>query len=663
MSGHTSNPLDSGRAEAVARTEPAAGGGVGADPVLPLSSPITPTRVGAVLGLVLGWWQLRPWLADGDLLVRDLVALTDPVLDLGTLAAGAGHRWDLLGHTLATAVGQWIGMPTVVVVTLLGAFVALGGGAARLAGTNGSRVAGGVAAVAAVWNPWVWARLNQGSWLAVVAFAALPWVVIHLRADHRWRLARTVLVAGIAGAAGWTVVVPTLVLVAVFTRRLRAAAPAAVVLVVTTIPSVIAAGTFAADPAGFEAMSAQGDLVGGVIPSVLTGGGHWNPAVAAGSRSSALLGMALVVLAGVAVYGAGRWREQPRLLHDWRTRNGFVVAALVGLVGVFVMTSSAGQQAAAGLADGVPWLVALRDSTNLLAPWVLAMAIGLGTLVGLAAPRVHARARALTSSGLARLAGPALAVVAGGVVVLAMPDPVWGQHLPRPGRVPASWELAAQQINQGPVRSAVLVVPSAGQQRFSFAPVPTRVPLDQMVERDVLVDQRWRVRHDGTVVAVDDDPPAPTPTPDAQPGGATAPSPTPTPTPTPTASEPATVVVDPNAIGTPVVPTTSGPSTAMVRDLASAWPEEVTGRQLAEAGIAWVAVVQPAQFATPGDGLETVVEGPEVQLVRVDSEQFHVAEIQRGQWPLFVDGLIATLAIGLLLGGGPWRSGRELDPV
>lgn len=625
-------------------------------PKLPLTSPVTPTRVGGLVGLLAGWWQLRPWIGADHLLVRDLVALGDPVLDLTDLAGGAGHQWDLLGVTLATAVGQFVGMPLVVVVVLLGSFVALGGGVARLAGTNGSRVAGAVAATAAVWNPWVWARLHQGSWLSVVALAALPWVVIHLRADHRWRLARSVLVAGIAGAAGWTVVVPTLVVVAIVTRRLKAAVPALVVLVMTAVPAVLAAGSFTVDPDGFAAMAANSDLPGGVIPSVITGGGHWNAAVTPGSRNSVLLGIVLVVLAVAGVYGAGRWRERPRLLHDWRTRNGFLVAALVGLVGTLAMASSAGQSVVAGLADAAPWLVALRNSTDLLGPWVLAVAVGLGHLAWRTVPIVRSWLDDVGAGERSMYAGMGIAVVGVAVVLLVMPDPLWGRQLPAPGNLPPSWQLAAEQVNQGPSATAVLVVPGDRQQEFEFAPVQVRVPLDRLVQGEVLLDQRWLVRRDGRVVAVDDDPASP------EPVDAPTPSPQPTAGPTAAVTPEPSVVIDPSVIGDQPVPTTSGPDAATVRALATSWPD-VTGRQLAEAGISWVAIVQPEAFTGDGEGTRLLVRAPEIRLLQVNPEQFQVAQIQRPQWPLLLDGVIATLAVALLLGAGPLRTGRELDPV
>lgn len=627
---------------------------VGADAVIPLDSPITQSRVGGLVGFVAGVLLLRPWLTSGELLVRDLAAVAEPAINLDALAGGLGPTSDLLGQSLAVAAGQFLGMHVVVRLVLLMAFTALGAGAGRLAGTNGSRVAAAVAAMAAAWNPFVWARLNQGEWLAIVALAALPWIVIHLRADHRWRLARATLVAGLAGAAGWTIAVPTLLVVAIAARRFRAAAPALLVLVGSAVPAVLAAGRFDSDPAAFEAMSAVPDLRTGLLTSVVTGGAHWNPAVLAESRQSWLVALLAIVVAGGAIYGAGRWRESPRLLHDWRTRSGLVLAAVIGLVGVLFMATSAGQAVVSSIAEVVPWAAALRNSTNLLAPWVLMLAIGLGHLAWRMVSWLRRGPLRSSHLGVRRLTAHGMAILGIVVVVLTLPDPQWGQRLPEPGAVPPSWSLAADIVNEDPTTGSVLLVPGDRYQDLDMASVPVTPPLQVLVATNVLADSRWEVVRADTVLVVDDNPSTP---------GEEA-TPEPTQAPGATASPPEDgVVIDPTEVGDTPTPSTSGPTSGMVRTLASQWPADLDARALAEVGVGWVAVIQPDRVAAPGDGLVQVLEAPEIQLVQVDPEQYRIAEVERGLGVLLVDGLIATLALALLLAAGPLRTGKEMDPV
>jgi len=621
----------------------------------PVASPITQSRVGGLLGLLSGLVILRPWLWSGEILVRDLAAISDPVINVEALARGAGPSWDLLGQSMALLVGQVVGMDLLVRVMLVGSFIALGAGAGRLAGTNGSRVAAAVAAVAVTWNPFVWSRLDQGDWLTVVAFAALPWVVIHLRADHRWRLARATAFAGIAGGPGWLVVLPTLLVVAIVARRLRAAVPALLVLAATAIPALIAAGRFAADPAGFEAMAATADLPSGVVTSVLTSGGYWNAAVAPSSRGSWLVALVAIVVAVVSIYGAGRWRDSPRLLHDWRTRSGLALAAIVGVVGVLFMASVAGQSIVGGLASVAPWLVAVRDSTNLLAPWVLMLAVGLGHLTWRVVVWLGDGVLKDAAPGVRGLTGYGVALAGIILVVALMPDARGTDPLPETGEVPASWLLAARMINDDPDGGTVLQVPGTRHQDFDMAPVEARSPLQELVATDVFVDSRWQVVRNGTIVVVDDDPPV----------AADPVQPSSAPTATLGPSEPTVVIgpATPDDVEAAPVPTTNGPTPGVVRTLESAWPDRLDGRELAELGIEWVAIVQPDAFAEPGDGLVQELIAPEIQLLRVDPEQFLIAEQPRALWPLLVDGLVATLVLALLVSAGPLRTGRERDPV
>lgn len=207
-------------------------------------------------------------------------------------------------------------------------------------------------------------------------------------------------------------------------------------------------------------------------------------------------------------------------------------------------------------------------------------------------------------------------------------------------------------LNEQGELPVVLVVPGERDGTYDWADRQVRVALPALVEGDVLLDRDWQVMRGDTIVAVDDDPdvttPAPEPTSPGVPGAATP-------------SEPS-VVVDPGSLAEQDVPMVQPPSTRVIAGSADQFGNR-DARDLAEAGIRWVAVVDPPNFGVVPAGMRVVVEAPEIQLLEVDPAQFLVAEFSRPQWPLLADGLLGTLALGLVVGAGPLRAGRELDPV
>lgn len=520
---------------------------------------------------------LAPWWRPGALLVRDLVAVPDPAWSTALLGGADRLPRDVPGEVLAAAAGQVVPGDLVVRVVLVVALVALGAGAGRL--LDRGPLPAAVAGLVAVWNPYVLARLHQGQWLVVVALAAVPWIVVHVAADDRWRLARTLVLAGTSGFLALVVVGPTLLAVAVATRRWRALAVGLGVLGLVSLPWLVVTAPVVADPDAVEAFAPSADLPLGVLPSLLTGGGYFNTAVASPWRGAWVVAVLALLLAGIAVTGAVAWVRSGAPTSR-RARAGVLAVGLAGVLVAAATATAVGQDVLVELGEAVPASAVLRDSQRLLAPWVVVLAVG----AGLAADWLGRRARQPAAA----------AVLLAVLTAVALPDPVVGPRLPAPVDLPVSWQRAAAAIDREP--APVLVVPHGQTQRYPFTDrQPVAVPLRRMVGAPVLVDSRLVV---GT------------------------------------------------AEGELVVEDRAGGERA--RELADAWPD-VSGADLAAAGIGWVAVTDPDLAGAPPPGTSVVVDGRQLQLLHVTDQE--PAPVDRGppRWVLVVDLLVALAAVALLV--------------
>lgn len=440
---------------------------------------------GAVAAVVVLW----PWLAPGDLVVRDLVAVVDPGFSTVLLSPAALPR-EVPGEVLVALVGQVVSGGLVVRLALLAALVALGAGAGRLAGAPAPGAVAGhvgpaVAGFVAVWNPYVLARLHQGQWLVVVGLAAVPWVVVHLVDRDNARLLRTCVVAALTGFLAWVVVVPTLLVGGLVLRRWRAVGVALAAVVVLSLPWLVIAGGVVADPDGFAAFAPNADLAAGVLPSLVAGGGHFNAAVASPWRDGWVVTVLALSLVAAAGCGVRRWGGAPQ------ARTALGIAAGLALAVTAVAATAVGRDGLVALAEVVPATAVVRDAQRLLAPWVVLLAVGAGVAAA------DLAARAATPAGVTMLC-VLLAVV-------ALPDPVIGPRLPAPVSLPAGWHQAADAIDaDAPQR--VLVVPHGRTQRYDFTGGrPVHVPLQRLVGSPVVTDGRLEVEDvDGSVLVVDE---------------------------------------------------------------------------------------------------------------------------------------------------------------
>ncbi len=477
-----------------------------------------PHAAGTGAALTAGLVLLRPWFGAGDLLVRDLVAVRDPAWSLALLDPTDALPRDVPGEVLAALAGQVVGGPAVVLVALLGSFALLGAGVSRL--VDGRRAGMVVAGAAAVWNPWVWVRLQQGQWLVVVALAAVPWVVVAVADDDRVLVTRTMTAAALAGFVATVVVWPTLVVVAVVTRRWGVLVRGLVVGGLGALPWLVVSRGLVVDADGFRAFAANADVPFGTLVSLLSGGGYFNAAIASPWRAGwlvAAIATALAAAAAAALWvgtrpgrraadtpaeppvpdgatdGAptGATVEPSGSAADGRRRAvaGLALAGLVAVAVVAVVATGPGVRALAALAQVVPPLAVIRDTSRLVAPWVVALPVGLGWVI----------ARWQRGGD----AGPVAIALA--LVVLALPDPVLGPFLPARSDLPAAWVQAGAVLDADPAPGDVLVVPPDGLQSFSFTSGrPVAVPLRRLTSRPVLTSSRLVVRDGGRDLVVDD---------------------------------------------------------------------------------------------------------------------------------------------------------------
>ncbi|BBH67402.1 hypothetical protein ACTI_40870 [Actinoplanes sp. OR16] len=359
-------------------------------------------------------------------------------------------------------------------------------GAARLV-PGGRRLTGVVAAFAYAWTPFLAERLLLGQWALLLAYGALPWLVIaarDLRAGRRGALPRLVLAAAPAAltpTGGLIALVAVAVLLIPMRSRTLAAALGAVTAL--NLPWIVAALASTAggssDPEGVAQFAARAENWAGTLVSLLGTGGIWNAQTVPGSRTSALAPVVTLLLLAAAAIG---FREL------WRRWRGDAVRLFVLAGGGFLL-AVAGATPAAGL---LRWLVVsvpgaglLRDGQKFLIPYALVLALGFA----LGAERLADRlARRFEPN-----AGRILLISALLLPVVAMPDLAFGAAgALRPVSYPADWDAVAARVDAAP--GEVLSLPFEGYQRYDWADgVVVRDPAPRYLNAPVLINDALRV--------------------------------------------------------------------------------------------------------------------------------------------------------------------------
>lgn len=408
---------------------------------------------------------LGPALGRGVAITHDMPWSPEPrltpfVLGLDTPAPRVVPS-DALGVLLGTVLGASLAQHLV----LLGILVLLATGAGVLAAELGSRVGlvgRCVAAIAAVWNPFVFERLAVGQWVVLLGLGVLPWALrAALRAvrgtGSAGPLAGWIALASCGGVNAMVVCgLPVLLVVLPAAAALRTR-PALWLLGLTVLVGAGVSAAWALPSLFAGAVSSHGgstafvpvaDSPLGVLGSLLAGGGFWNEAMHPAARDNVLVavtGAALmvagVVTALVRAPGIGRWCLA-------------VALVVMGLV-VAVSISAPAKGLWEALVTQVPGGGALRDSHKLMSLWVVLGACGLGLLAG----ELLARRRDL---------GAPTAVLLLVLPVLLSPELLWGLG----GRleateVPASYRTALEDVDRL-AEGEVAVLPWSQYRRYPW---------------------------------------------------------------------------------------------------------------------------------------------------------------------------------------------------
>ena len=452
----------------------------------------------AVLSVVI----VGPALWPGFALSYDLVFTPRQDLLPGTIGVGGGLPRAVPQDAVVALIGTIVPGSIVEKVALLAVPLLVGAGMLRLLpGT----VAGVVAATIAIANPFVAQRLVQGHWGLLLAYALVPWalhVVRRLRqAGDPWDGVRLLLIvaAGSLTPSG-SVLLSTLTVPAALLPGSAYSAPRRALLALAVaatwlpwaLPALMHGSGGAGDSDGAAVFAWRPDMPGGVLPSLLTGGGIWNAEVISPLRQTGLSLVFAAFALGLAAWGWGRLRATlGHAVTAWWTG-----VAVLGLVAALVSHAVPG--AWSGLVEAVPGGGLARDSHKLLAPWVLlvAAAAGMG-------------ARRVAGLGRDRATRAAVAAILVVLPVAAQPDLAWGVG----GRLsavayPSDW-ASVRQILEADSRSGdVVSLPWTSFRRFPWNenrtvldPAPRWMPRTTVVADDLAVQ-----RPVGIVTISGDDP-------------------------------------------------------------------------------------------------------------------------------------------------------------
>ncbi len=444
--------------------------------------------------------MLGPLAAPGYVLSYDMVAVPDQTLLPSSVGlSSAVPRAVPLDAAVALAdsvlTGQLLQKLALAGIVLGGA---LGAGLALPKVRTGTRL---VAASVYSWNAYVFERLVIGHWPTLIAYAALPWLLIlgrRVRNGRSSALAPGLLLAGVSALT------PTggLIAAALFgalvvapggrhTTRVRVMGGAAVLALQApwVVPSVLRPDPAVSDPAGVAAFAAAPDSPLGLLGSLLTLGGIWNDGAVPDSRALPSALVLTVVVLALAVFGATELRRH-------LGRAELTVTCTLAATGLLVAVSSAlpgGDTVLEWLVSEVPGGGLIRDGQKFLAWYALLVALaaaaGAGRLARAAANRSDAAAsdRAAAAhrgawSAPAPLVEPppnragsavavAIALVPALLPIAALPDLVWGAAgRLEPSSYPAAWAdvRAAIEASDGDGGDLV-VVPYQPFRRFPWA--------------------------------------------------------------------------------------------------------------------------------------------------------------------------------------------------
>ncbi|GGR65095.1 hypothetical protein J2S40_001119 [Nocardioides luteus] len=429
-----------------------------------------PTLWAAVLAVLM----LGPALGPGFVLTYDMVWVPDLALTSDVLGLGTGLPRAVPSDAVVAVLDEVIPGLALQKIVLVGALVLAGAGAAEL--TRHRSLTARVAVVSlTLWSPYVAERLWMGHWPMLLAYAAVPWLVI---AGRRWAAGERspvwllpVLIAGsLSASAG---ILTGAVPLATGLRRGRRPVLLLVALLAVNAPWLVTGLAHTAEAtasSGFEVFALRGDALPAPL-AALALGGIWNTSVVPDSRESWLAWPALLLLAALVAAGARRW---------WTSESGRAPILALWVAGLAIALAGwIAPLALDDLARHVPGLALFRDSSRLLP-------LGLPLLVLTAAAGIDAVRE--------RLRGTAPRWAAAVVVALApiavLPDAAWGLA----GGIgtaeyPDQWQQARAALEEETAAGDVLVLPWSSYRAPEWNGArPVLDPLPRMLTRPSVVN-------------------------------------------------------------------------------------------------------------------------------------------------------------------------------
>lgn len=342
---------------------------------------------------------------------------------------------------LNTVVPGWLLQRLILAAVIWAAVV----GAGRLVPTKSLPIRL-IAAIGYGWTPFLAERLLIGQWGLLVAYAAMPWLVM---AALKRNLAYLTITAGLCALTPSGGLMAAVVCLALLPWR-RWGAVAGILLLVNSpwlVAAAISDATARSDPAGVAAFAARAENWAGATVALLGTGGIWNQETTPASRSSPLIPFLTLGLLVLAIGGYQLLRA--------RMPSRFPAIALAGLAVAALSTFHFGATAVAWLVENLPGAGLLRDSQKFALPYALLLVL----CVALGAERLADKLPA--EPGRALLVGVMVLIVGG------LPDLAFGgAGALKPVRYPADWEAAAQLVRADP--GQVLSLPLSEYRTYSW---------------------------------------------------------------------------------------------------------------------------------------------------------------------------------------------------
>ncbi len=461
--------------------------------------PVTLKRHAATVWVVvLSLLVLAPLLAPGFVLHLDMVFVPQQTLLPWNLGIGGGLPRSVPQDGVVSVLAGPLPGQLLQKVLLVAIFVLAGLGVARLSGSSRTRQIVSVSLY--LWSAYLASRLLMGHWGLLWAFALLPWVVVAARtAREHGRWIPVVLLCGVGAlvpTGGLILAVVAIPLAVGFGSRLAPGvrwALAGLVVFVNApwwLPALRSPVTDVSDPLGLTVFGARADGPGGVLLSVLAGGGVWNSNATLGSRTTWFAALSAIVVLALAVLGWTRLRRESGPEAVWLGAVGLAGVGWAWLSGV------ADDQAwARELVSALPGGGLLRDGQKWSMVWVL--------LLALCAPRGLER----LTHGLDRALRLFLTAALALLPLATMPDLLAGGFgALRTASYPRQWDEVRDRI-QG-TSGDVLSLPWAAFRRYQWNHDQVVLdPLPRYLTNTVVWNDRLPVTVAGDLVEVGGDDP------------------------------------------------------------------------------------------------------------------------------------------------------------